>query len=140
MSSVSGLFGGVEVWQMALALVGAITLMVLLFIGAMARFLKRPRAEGYGGFLLHDLRFGADGMLSTVTIRGFTPKGDAGETFAIENGKAHWKSPVDEGSSDYKAPAMYAAFGGTFDLNALMLERLFLERLAAQDRCKPYDV
>jgi 3-isopropylmalate/(R)-2-methylmalate dehydratase small subunit len=26
-----------------------------------ARFLKRPRAEGYGGFLLHDLRFGADG-------------------------------------------------------------------------------
>ena len=69
-------------------------------------------------------RFGADGMLSSVTIRGFTPNGDAGETFAIENGKAHWKSPVDEGSSDYKAPAMYAAFGGTFDLNALMLERL----------------
>ena len=26
-----------------------------------ARFLKRPRREGYGGFLLHDLRFGADG-------------------------------------------------------------------------------
>jgi 3-isopropylmalate/(R)-2-methylmalate dehydratase small subunit len=26
-----------------------------------ARFLKRPRSGGYGGFLLHDLRFGADG-------------------------------------------------------------------------------
>ena len=26
-----------------------------------ARFLKRLRSEGYGGFLLHDLRFGADG-------------------------------------------------------------------------------
>jgi 3-isopropylmalate/(R)-2-methylmalate dehydratase small subunit len=26
-----------------------------------ARFLKRPRAAGYGDFLLHDLRFGADG-------------------------------------------------------------------------------
>jgi 3-isopropylmalate/(R)-2-methylmalate dehydratase small subunit len=26
-----------------------------------ARFMKRPRAEGYGGFLLHDLRFGPDG-------------------------------------------------------------------------------
>ncbi|MFI5015352.1 MAG: 3-isopropylmalate dehydratase small subunit [Hyphomicrobiales bacterium] len=26
-----------------------------------ARFLKRPRAAGYGAFLLHDLRFGADG-------------------------------------------------------------------------------
>lgn len=26
-----------------------------------ARFMKRSRADGYGGFLLHDLRFGADG-------------------------------------------------------------------------------
>jgi 3-isopropylmalate/(R)-2-methylmalate dehydratase small subunit len=26
-----------------------------------ARFMKRPRAQGYGGFLLHDLRFGPDG-------------------------------------------------------------------------------
>lgn len=26
-----------------------------------ARFMKRSRAEGYGGVLLHDLRFGADG-------------------------------------------------------------------------------
>ncbi len=53
-------------------------------------------------------RFGADGMLSSVTVRGFTPNGDAGESFVIEGGKAHWKSPVDEGSSDYTAPAMYA--------------------------------
>ena len=69
-------------------------------------------------------KFGADGMLSSVTIRGFTPNGDAGETFAIEGGKAHWKSPVDEGSADYTGPAMYAAFGGTFDLNAILLERV----------------
>ena len=26
-----------------------------------ARFMRRPRAEGYGGFLLHDLRFDAEG-------------------------------------------------------------------------------
>jgi 3-isopropylmalate/(R)-2-methylmalate dehydratase small subunit len=26
-----------------------------------ARFMSRPRAAGYGGFLLHDMRFGADG-------------------------------------------------------------------------------
>src|SRR3954467_2566581 len=37
-----GLFSGIEVWQMALGLVGAITLLVLVFFGAMARFLKRP--------------------------------------------------------------------------------------------------
>jgi uncharacterized membrane protein YqiK len=36
------LFSGIEVWQMALGLVGAITLFVLAFFGAMARFLKRP--------------------------------------------------------------------------------------------------
>jgi 3-isopropylmalate/(R)-2-methylmalate dehydratase small subunit len=28
-----------------------------------ARFMSRPRAAGYGGFLLHDLRFGLDGAL-----------------------------------------------------------------------------
>ncbi|MBV8428835.1 MAG: 3-isopropylmalate dehydratase small subunit [Hyphomicrobiales bacterium] len=31
-----------------------------------ARFLKRSRATGYGGFLLHDLRFGADGQAKSV--------------------------------------------------------------------------
>jgi uncharacterized membrane protein YqiK len=36
------LFHGIEIWQMAAALVGAITLFVLVFFGAMARFLKRP--------------------------------------------------------------------------------------------------
>jgi imidazolonepropionase-like amidohydrolase len=69
-------------------------------------------------------KFGADGMLSSVAVRGFTPNGDAAETFTIEGGKAHWKSPVDEGGSDYAAPAMYASFGGTFDLNAILLERV----------------
>ncbi len=32
-----------------------------------ARFMKRPRAEGYGQFLLHDLRFGADGADGAAT-------------------------------------------------------------------------
>jgi uncharacterized membrane protein YqiK len=39
---LTGLFRGIEVWQMALGLVGAVTAAVLLFFGAMARFLKRP--------------------------------------------------------------------------------------------------
>jgi uncharacterized membrane protein YqiK len=39
---MSGFFSGIEVWQMALALVGAITAFMLVFFGAMARFLKRP--------------------------------------------------------------------------------------------------
>jgi uncharacterized membrane protein YqiK len=36
------MFHGIEIWQMAAAFVGAITLFVFVFIGAMARFLKRP--------------------------------------------------------------------------------------------------
>jgi 3-isopropylmalate/(R)-2-methylmalate dehydratase small subunit len=43
-----------------------------------ARFLKRPRAEGYGGFLLHDLRFGADGKgKSTLPLDDPRHKGAA---------------------------------------------------------------
>src|SRR6476646_2556932 len=38
----SGLFSGIEVWQMALALVAAIMFFIVLFLSAMARFLKRP--------------------------------------------------------------------------------------------------
>jgi imidazolonepropionase-like amidohydrolase len=73
---------------------------------------------------------GPDGMLDRVVIRGFTPNGDAAESFAIENGTAAWKSPVDAGSAAYHAPAAYASFGGPFDLTALLCEVL----LAAPQR------
>src|SRR5262249_53142971 len=39
---LTGLFRGIEGWQMALGLGGAGTVFVLLFFAAMARFLKRP--------------------------------------------------------------------------------------------------
>jgi hypothetical protein len=35
---------------------------------------------------------GADGMLDRVTVRGFTPNGDAAESFTITAGRATWKS------------------------------------------------
>jgi imidazolonepropionase-like amidohydrolase len=68
--------------------------------------------------------FGADGMLDQVTVRGFTPNGDAGERFAVAGGKATWKSPVDAGSAPYHGGAMYAAFGGPMDLTADLVEAL----------------
>jgi imidazolonepropionase-like amidohydrolase len=67
---------------------------------------------------------GADGMPASITIRGFTPTGDAGETFSQASGKATWKSPVDSGSADYKSPAFYSAQGGPVEQNAWFLERL----------------
>ncbi len=73
---------------------------------------------------------GADGMPSSLTIRGVTPQGDAGETFSIAGGKASWKSPVDAGSAAYSAPAFYASLGGPIDTTAWLLERL----LASPDK------
>jgi len=73
---------------------------------------------------------GGDGMLDRVAIRGFTPNGDAAESFAIAGGRATWKSPVDGGSAAYTAPAEYTAFGGPIDLTAALAERL----IASPDR------
>lgn len=76
------------------------------------------------------IRGGADGMISAVTIRGFTPNGDAGETFAIADGKASWKSPVDAGSAPYTTPALYSTFGGPIDTSAQFIDAL----MAAPDK------
>jgi imidazolonepropionase-like amidohydrolase len=64
---------------------------------------------------------GSDGMIQAVTVRGFTPNGDAAETFAIAGGQASWKSQVDAGQAAYRAPAMYVPAGGVFALNTVAL-------------------
>lgn len=76
---------------------------------------------------------GADGMPASVTIRGVTPQGDAGETFTIASGKATWKSPVDADSVAYQSPAFYSSQGGPIDQAAWLYERI----LAAKDRTLP---
>jgi imidazolonepropionase-like amidohydrolase len=75
-------------------------------------------------------RLGSDGMLESVKVRGFTPNGDAAESFLIRAGKATWKSPVDGSSASYASPAEYVAFGGPMDLNAVVVEAL----IAAPDK------
>jgi hypothetical protein len=67
---------------------------------------------------------GSDGMLDRVTIRGFTPNGDAAESFVVAGGRATWKSPVDGASAAYSAPALYVAFGGPIDVTAALVEIL----------------
>lgn len=68
------------------------------------------------------IHLAADGMIDHLVIRGFTPQGDAAETFSITNRRASWKSPVDAGSSAYSSPAMYTSFGGPMDANADLFE------------------
>jgi len=67
---------------------------------------------------------GSDGMPSAMTIRGSTPQGDAGETFAVAGGTATWRSPIDAGGAAYSGHSFYVAQGGPMDTNAWFLERL----------------
>ena len=67
---------------------------------------------------------GNDAMLDRVSIHGFTPNGDAAESFVVAGGRATWKSPVDGASAPYAAPAFYVAFGGPIDLLADLAEGL----------------
>src|ERR1700722_16607933 len=60
-------------------------------------------------------RFAPDGSLQSMIIRGKTPSGDAGETYAVRNGTYSWTSPVDQGSGSAQPNLEYVAFGGTFD-------------------------
>ena len=76
------------------------------------------------------VKLGADGMPVAYTIRGFTPQGDAGETFSVSDGAAKWKSQVDAGSHAYKSPAFYMSLGGPFSGGAVFFEAL----LAAPDK------
>jgi len=69
-------------------------------------------------------KFGADGLPTSVTVRGFTPNGDAGEKFTIADGKASWNSPIDAGGAPYSTPSFYIAFGGPTQLTAQFVERL----------------
>jgi imidazolonepropionase-like amidohydrolase len=67
---------------------------------------------------------GADGMPASLEVRGFTPTGDAAETFSIAGGKANWKSQVDAGSAAYSAPAFYSALNGPIENTAWTVEAL----------------
>ena len=73
---------------------------------------------------------GKDGLPERIVVRGVTPSGDAGETFAIASGKANWVSQIDKGDAAYASPRFYVSVGGTADTNAMFLERL----LAAPNR------
>ena len=69
-------------------------------------------------------RLGSDRMPSEFIARGFTPQGDAAESFKVTGATATWKSQVDAGSRPYAAPAFYVPQGGTFSGTGLLLEAL----------------
>jgi len=72
------------------------------------------------------VKLGDDGMPATLEIRGSSPQGDVAETFAIADGTATWKSPVDSGSHPYHA-AFYVAQGGPLSTGTQLLIETLLK-------------
>jgi imidazolonepropionase-like amidohydrolase len=64
-----------------------------------------------------------DHTIRALTIRGFTPTGDAGETFSVANATATWHSPIDAGTAA-AGTAIYVPYGGTFDATAMLFDLL----------------
>ncbi len=71
------------------------------------------------------IHLGANGQPDWIAIRGFTPNGDAAETFALADGTASWKSPVDQGSKPYDGRSFYATQGGTWSSTGVLAELLY---------------
>lgn len=76
------------------------------------------------------IHVGPNGQPDRIVIRGFTPSGDAAETFAVADGKASWKSPIDAGSAAYDGKSQYSTFGGPIIASAYFAEAI----LKAPDR------
>ncbi|MBY0420830.1 MAG: hypothetical protein K2Q06_00905, partial [Parvularculaceae bacterium] len=79
------------------------------------------------------MTLGADGRPTKVTIAGSTPSGDAGETFAVENGVARWKTPVDSGEAPWRGDLVYIPYGGPNDTLAVLVDA------ALKDADKKFD-
>lgn len=72
----------------------------------------------------HATTIGADGLPTSMEIRGVTPSGDAGETFRIESNVARWKTPADAGEAPWRENLIYIPFGGPADVSAVLIGAL----------------
>ncbi|BBE34426.1 amidohydrolase family protein [Sphingosinicella microcystinivorans] len=67
-------------------------------------------------------RFGKDGAIEALTVRGVTMSGDAAEEFRVANGRATWKTANDAGEAP--AGAWYIPAGGVGIAGAPLIEAL----------------
>ncbi len=76
------------------------------------------------------LKRDAHGVPVSMVIRGFTPQGDAGETFTVSGDTASWKSPIDHGEAKFDGKSFYSSQGGPAATNTAFIEAL----VAAPDK------
>jgi 3-isopropylmalate/(R)-2-methylmalate dehydratase small subunit len=99
-----------------------------------ARFMSRPRSEGYGQFLLHDLRFDGDGAPRTDFPLNATGAEDASVLVARRNfGGGSSREAAVYALVDFGVRAVIApSFGDIFTNNAIN-NGLLPARVAAED-------
>lgn len=67
------------------------------------------------------------GLPLSIVVRGYTPNGNAAESFTVVDGMARWQSQVDHGEAVAEQRRLYAAAGGPFLLTADFAERVLAE-------------
>lgn len=69
-------------------------------------------------------RLGANGQPERIAVRGFTPTGDAAETFEIRDGVARWKNKIEDAQVRYDGKSQYSTLGGPWSAYAYYAESL----------------
>lgn len=67
------------------------------------------------------------GLPLSIVVRGFTPNGNAAESFAVEGGMARWQSQIDSGEAVAEQRRIYVPAGGPFLQTADLAERILAE-------------
>jgi hypothetical protein len=80
--------------------------------------------RGFKTEIDQQMHFAPDGELQSLVVRGFTPSGDAGETYQVENGAYDWKSQVDYGTGKTRPDLAYVSFSGTPDSFLFIVDAL----------------
>lgn len=75
----------------------------------------------------HATTLDENGVPTSIVIKGVTPSGDAGETFAIEDGVAKWKTPADSGEAPWRDNLIYVSFGGPVDIGSMLVAALLAD-------------
>jgi imidazolonepropionase-like amidohydrolase len=69
------------------------------------------------------VRYGPDGQVAELLVRGITPSGDAAESYSDMGGTARWTTSIDSGTAP-SAGKLYLPAGGPSLLNAALIDRL----------------
>ena len=66
--------------------------------------------------------FAPDGSLDSLIVRGFTPSGDAAESYTVKDGAYTYTSPVDHGAGKATGGLDYVTFGGTINSFTFLID------------------